>query len=418
MDLRSPSSRAPSVMVTVIRRHLRQYGLLGVTALAVIGVFPSVVAAHGGEHTPDIPQWYGLVVFLFGLGVLIGSIVLNRREYLTRTEHALTGVFVGAVFAAFGGILLVELSPIGEDYTWMEAAFPRHWYLTLSFLIGIAIITVGLFLWLAEWLTQIRHITLTALLGLWVAYPALIPGSMTYYNPLGYIIAFAVPLTVGYIIWRDGRDVLEQVIQDTTTRRFGLGIGAVMSAFFMVSTGVLSFVPDEGIINGVPIADHPAFVHTQPAANPLVMWPAVQVWLPQIPMSLLLSVGVLLMVGLLGGLVTVNAMLAAYQWLYGGQSNSTQSSAGAAALVGPNACGCCGPMFAQLIVVLLGPSAAAPLYLLFVDIASPVGSFFFVTSVALLTGGFVYSVNALSFEQCTVPSTTRSQPIDRTEQAD
>lgn len=417
MDLRSPSSCATSVMVTVIRRHLRQYGLLGVTALAVIGVFPSVAAAHGGEHQPA-PQWYGLVVFLFGLGILGGSIVLDRRDYLNNTKHALAGVFVGAVFAALGGILLVELSPIGEDYSWMETAFPRRWYLSLTFLIGVAILIVTLFLYLVEWLTELRHVTLGSLLGLWVAYPALIPGSMTYYNPLGYIIAFAVPLTVGYIIWYDGRDVLKHVAQDATTRRFGFGIGIVMSGFFMVSTGLISFVPDDGIVNGVPIAHHPAFVDTQPAANPLVMWPAIQIWLPDIPLSVLLSIGTLIIVGLLGGLVTINAMLAAYQWLYGGQSNSTQSSAGAAALVGPNACGCCGPMLAQFIVVLLGPSAAAPLYLLFVDIASPVGSLFFVISVAFLTGGFVYSVNDLSFDQCAVSSSNRSQTVDHVGQVD
>lgn len=34
----------------------------------------------------------------------------------------------------------------------------------------------------------------------------------------------------------------------------------------------------------------------------------------------------------------------------------------------------------------VGPSAAAPLYWLFVDLASPIGALFFVASVGLLAG--------------------------------
>ena len=98
--------------------------------------------------------------------------------------------------------------------------------------------------------------------------------------------------------------------------------------------------------------------------------------------------------------------------------STTQSTAGATALVGPNACGCCGPMFAQFGVVLLGPSAAAPLYWLFVDFSSPVGSFFFVASIAILTGGFAYLANVLSIEHCTLPEQTQSHSIEQVESSD
>jgi hypothetical protein len=124
------------------------------------------------------------------------------------------------------------------------------------------------------------------------------------------------------------------------------------------------------------------------------------------------------MVGLLGGLVGLNAMLAAYQWLNAGSASTTQSTAGAAALVGPNACGCCGSMFAQLAVVLVGPSAAAPLYWLFVDFSSPVGTFFFVGSVALLTGGFVYSAHALAPDVCSVPADGQPRGASQLESSD
>ena len=181
-----------------------------------------------------------------------------------------------------------------------------------------------------------------------------------------------------------------------------------MSLFFMFSAGLVSLVPEDGVINGQHAMDTPAYIDTQPFVTPLVRWPAVEVWLPQIPLDAGLSVGTLLMIVLLGSLVAINAMLAAYHWRYASGSSSTQSTSGAAALVGPNACGCCGPMLAQVAVVLFGPSVAGPIYWLFVDFSSPVGSLFFVASVGLLTGGFVYSANALAPDVCSVPS--QSQP--------
>ena len=375
------------------------------------------VSAHGGEHSPPIPQWYGLVVLLLGFGILGGTIMLKRRKRLVTTEYALAGIFFGVVVAALGGISIVQLSPI-DEYSAASMPFPRFWYPIISLTIGFILIVGSALLGQLRWPTRPRYSVLGILLGLWIAYPAIIRGPAEYYHPAGYVIALAVPLTVGYIVWRDGRDVLRQVWQDSVARRFGLGIGGVMLLFFVFSTGLVSLVPEEGVINGQSTRDVPAFIHTQPFASPLVLWPAVEIWLPQIPLSAAVSLGVLLMIVLLGGLLTINAMVAAYQWRYADESSTTQSTAGAAALVGPNACGCCGPMFAQLGVVLLGPSAAAPLYWLFVDFSSPVGSFFFVASVGLLTGGFVYAADTLSFDHCAVPQSNQPQSINKMDGAD
>ena len=404
-------------MVAVVHRYLRRTIAHGSVVLALAAVFPGIVAAHGGEHAPPFPQWYGLVVLLLGFGIVGASIVLKRRERVARTEHALAGIFLGVLVAALGGIIIVQLSPI-DEYSASSMPFPRTWYPLISLTIGFSIVVGSTLLGQFRWPTRPRYPALGILLGLWIAYPAVIRGPAEYHHPLGYIIALAVPLTVGYIVWRDGHDVLTQVWQDTVARRFGLGIGAVMLLFFVFSTGLVSLVPEEGLVDGHAVTETPAFIHTQPFASPLVTWPAVEVWLPQIPLSAAISLGVLLMIVLLGGLVAINAMLAAYQWCYASESSSTQSTAGAAALVGPNACGCCGPMFAQLGVVLLGPSAAAPLYWLFVDFSSPVGSFFFIASVGLLTAGFVYTVDALSFDQCAVPPTDQPQSDNQVESAD
>lgn len=417
---RGPSSENNSpegVMVSVVNRPLRRTVISGAVALATTAILPGIVSAHGGEHTPNIPQWYGLIILLVGFGILGTTIVLQRRNWLERTEHALAGVFLGVLVAALGGIIIVQLSPI-DEYSASSMPFPRAWYPIITLTVGLSIVVASTLLGKLRWPTRPRYAGLGILLGLWIAYPALFQEFNSYYNPVGYAIALAVPSTVGYIIWRDGRDVLGHIWQDTITRRFGLGIGAVMLLFFVFSTGLVSLVPEDGLMNGQEVMDVPAFIATQPFANPLVIWPAVEVWLPQIPLSAAVSLGVLLMIVLLGGLVTITAMLAAYQWRHTGGSNSAQSTAGAAALVGPNACGCCGPMFAQLAVVLLGPSAAAPLYWLFVDFSSPIGSFFFVASVGLLTGGFVYSADAFSLDQCATPQQDYSRPREQVKGAD
>lgn len=382
--------------------------LAALLLLVSLGVGPGVVSAHGGEHTPAIPQWYGLVVLVLGFGILGVTILATRYDALSTSGQSLAGILLGVTVAALGGIIIVQLSPV-DSYSASSMPFPRTWYPIIALSVGMGTVIASALLGQLRWPTRPRYAVLGIFLGLWAAYPALIQGAAEYSHPAGYVIALAVPATAAYIVWRDGRHVLATVWQDTVSRRFGLGIGAVMLIFFVFSTGLISLVPDDGLMDGHAVHDVPAFVHFQPFASPLVTWPAVEIWLPQIPLSAGLSLGVVFMVVLLGGLVTVTAMLAAFQWR-AGQGGSSQSTAGAAALVGPNACGCCGPMFAQLAVVLVGPSAAAPLYWLFVDLASPVGSFFFITSVALLTGGFVYSVNALSLEECDLPQHTPEQP--------
>lgn len=383
-------------------RRLRRGSVLVTLVFAAL-TLPGIAAAHGGEHAPGIPQWYGLVALVYGLGLVGGTVVLSRWNRIGSTERALGGVFVGVLVAALGGIMIVQLSPI-DEYSASSMPFPRDWYLPITLTIGLSVVVGSVCLGQLRWPTRPRYAVLGVLLGLWVAYPALVRGPATLSHPLGYLVVLAVPVTVGYIIWRDGRSMLTTIWQDRVARRFGTGIGAVMMLFFLFSAGIVSLVPESGVVGGHEVRGLPAFVHTAPFASPLVMWPAVELWLPQIPLSAGISVGVLLMFALLGVLVALNAMLAAFQWLYADDGGSAQGTAGAAALVGPNACGCCGPMVAQLAVVLIGPSAAAPIYWLFVDLSSPVGAFFFVASVGLLTGGFVYSATTLSLDQCTIPA--------------
>jgi hypothetical protein len=110
----------------------------------------------------------------------------------------------------------------------------------------------------------------------------------------------------------------------------------------------------------------------------------------------MLSIGVLIVISMLGGLIGLNAAMVARLWISGEQTELTESTAGTAAFVGANACSCCGPIVGQFIILIAGSSAAAPVYWLFVDLASPAGTLFLVTSIALLTASLLHTVGTIA----------------------
>lgn len=237
-----------------------------------------------------------------------------------------------------------------------------------------------------------------------------IPSLYTPTNPLGNLIVLSLPVALGYIFWRDAREVFVLLRGDRLARRFGAGVGILSIVFFMFSSGMVTVVPDDGA--GVSWSQ--GFVTTMPIQRPLVLWPAVKFWFPQIPLSGMLSVGTVLLLGIFGSLIGLKAALFASRWHGRSQgqvasnSGGSQATTGAISIATPNACCCCGPLPSQLAVVAFGPSAAMPIYLLFTDIASPVGAIFFVASVALLMGNLVYAARSLTprpdANQCDVPT--------------
>ncbi len=338
-----------------------------------------------------MPQWLALAVLLVGVVGAVGSAYARRR---TTATTALGGTFAGLVVAAVGAVGLVQLSPV-ETLATSQPAIARAWFGPLTLGIGLAIVVGSLAVGRMRWPDRPRYAALGMLLGLWVAYPVLVPGSLT--NPVGYLLAVAVPATVGYVVWRDSRDLLARALADRPSRWFGTGTGVVAALFFMFSMGMLTFVPEAG--GGVDLTR--SFVTTAQVTNPLVYWPAVEFHFHDAfgttPLSGVVSLGMALLVGLVAVLVGLNAALLAFQWRANDAasdpeaSGSAEATVGSAAVAAPNACCCCGPVVAELAVVSVGPAAAAPLYWLFVDLASPVGALFFVVSVGLLAGNLVRS---------------------------
>ena len=375
---RAQPTRNRSTRPRSFHAALRRLAAFAVVALTLI---PGVAAAHGSQHPQPYPQWLALVVLVVGAGVVAGSVIAGRRG-LERTT-ALGGVFLGLFVAAAGAVGLVQLSPV-KTLSASQTPIDRAWYAPLTLAVGIAIAVGSLVVGRLKFKQRPSYAFLGALLGMWVAYPVL--GGLE--NPVGYLLVFALPVAVAYVVYRDARGILARVARDRAARRFGVGTGVLAALFFAFSMGMVTFVPEHGI--GVP--DH-GFVEITPVANPLVYWSGVEFFFPGVPASGVVSLGMAIQVGLVAALIGLNGAVIANQWRTAapaGTAGTTETTTGTAAVAAPNACCCCGPVVSELAVVAVGPSAAAPLYWLFVDLASPVGALFFVGSVGLLAGNLAY----------------------------
>lgn len=365
------------------RRVIRPLSLVGLLTLILTQV--PIVSAHGATATAGLSQGHGAVLALVGIVVLGGAVILKRTDRLSPTV-ALYGVLVGIVVTALGAILFEGFAP-DPSYTASSMPFPRSWYQPLALLTGLGIMIASFIIGWVRWPTRPRYTFLGILMGLWISYPYLIPGRASDTHPLGYAIVVGTPLLLGYVIWTDAGAVLAAVLRDPVARRFGLGVGIVMSLFFLSVTGYLSFFPEEGF-------PHEVTVVVLPAIYQLVTWPTLEIAIPHIPFFLAVSPGQIIIVGMLSTLIGLNAALIARQWRVEEQAGLTEGTAGSAAIVGTCTCGCCGPLVAKIAVLAAGPSIAAPLYWVFVDSASPLSVLFIVGSLLLFTGSLIYSIES------------------------
>lgn len=365
-------------------RRSRISGRLAALAVVLVALGAAPVAsAHGSSHGPSLPQWLALAILVVGVAVAVAS--AYARRYVS-PSLALVGVFDGILLGVVGAIGLVQLSPV-ESLSASQPPIGQAWYGALALGVGLAMLVGSLVVGRWRWPERPRYAALGMLLGLWVAYPVLVPTPLT--NPVGYLLALAAPAAVGYVVWADSGDLLRRVLADRGARWFGVGTAGAAALLFTFSMGVLTLVPEPG--EGVNL--NRDFVTTARVANPLVYWPAVEFHFHDavgtVPLSGVVSVGMALLVGLIAALVGLNAALLAFQWRAKAAGGGMEATAGSAAIAAPNACCCCGPVLSELAVVSVGPAAAAPVYWLFVDLASPVGAVFFVASVALLAGNLV-----------------------------
>lgn len=97
-----------------------------------------------------------------------------------------------------------------------------------------------------------------------------------------------------------GRVVRSDAV-DGLSRRVGDLVAAMFGVFFLFSAGLFTVNPEQGV-NGPTNA----FMTTAQFVNPLVVWPAVELYLPSIPLAGAMSVGTALLIGTLVGLIGLN----------------------------------------------------------------------------------------------------------------
>ncbi|WP_436909255.1 hypothetical protein [Halosimplex marinum] len=345
------------------------------------------VVAHAGTTHAGTPHWILGAVTILGIAAGIGGYRVLRDEARSdRVGAGLLSLGAVAVIAGTIGLVEVQIAPAATP-DWTE------WFPVINAVSAIFVALGSLVVVRWKWPERPRYVGLGLLLAAWIAYPTLLPEEgLT--NPLGYLLAAAVPGAILYVFYRDAGPSFPGVLTARVPALVAVVTFALFGVFYLFSAGTLSVNPDLT----ADVAGQ-GFVTPYQVASPLVYWPALEFYFPAVPLSGYVSLGSLLLVAILGGLVASNAALAARQLTAGGSVDSPRAIVGTVTTAGATACGCCAPAVYGAAGAVFG-AAATPVYWAFMDPSSPVGGLFFAASVLLLTGS---AVRASHDPACAVP---------------
>lgn len=348
--------------------------------LASIGALAALptASAHTGTTHAGTPHWLLLALVLVGAAVVVGGRHAVERRRLSPRAGVLV-LLLGVVLAGIGAIGLVEIqvtSSVGPTL--------NHLYPVAGLFVGTGVMVGSLAVTRVYWPDRPRYAALGTLLGAWILYPNVLPNDGVA-NPLGYLLVLGLPVAIGYVLWTGAAPALRSVAADRFARWVGLVTGAVVSVVVAFSAGTLTVNPDTGI--NVPTH---AFLRTFPVSDPLVTWPALEFYVPAVPFAGMVSVGTVVLFGVLGGLVGLNAAVVAHQWQRGADLSLRGTLLGSVTTTGATACCCCAPAAYGVVSAVFG-TAASPVYWAFMDTSSPLSSLFLTASVLLLTGSVLYA---------------------------
>ncbi|MFB6069536.1 MAG: hypothetical protein ABEJ76_00825 [Halanaeroarchaeum sp.] len=355
---------------------------LGTVAFAVAGALAGVpaVGAHTGTTHAGTPHWVLLALFLLGVVAVVVGRVAVQRSRLTPTAGVVV-LLTGVVVAGVGAIGLVEIQVVSTVGPTLD-----HLYPIASLIVGTSVMVGSLVATRAYWPDRPRYAVLGGLLGAWILYPNVLPNGGIR-NPLGYVLVLGLPVAVGYVLRVDAAVGLRATVRDRFARTIGLVSGVLVAVIVAFSAGTVSVNPDHGV--NMPAG---AFVRYFPVADPLVTWPAVEFYVPSIPLAGMVSVGTVVLFGVLGGLVGLNVAVVAHQWRRGADLSLRGTLLGSLTTTGATACCCCAPAMYGVISAVFG-TAASPVYWAFMDTSSPLSSAFLAASVLLLTGSLVHATS-------------------------
>lgn len=353
--------------------------LTGIASVASLAMIPPV-AAHTGTTHAGTPHWLLLGLLVLGL-LVIGVARVGIARGVVATRWGVLLLLGGVVLGGIGAIGLVEIQVVATIGPSLN-----HLYPVASLLVGGTVMVGSLLVTRRYWPGRPRYAALGTLLGVWIVYPVTF-ASDGITNPLGYVIVLSLPVLVGYVVWRDARSVLRSAFASPFSRRVGVGTALFTAVLVAFSAGTVTVNPDPGV--NTPTE---GFVKLFPVADPLVTWPAVEFFVPTIPLAGMVSVGTAILFGVLGGLVGLNAAVITDQWQAGRDLSLRGSLFGSLSTTGATACCCCAPAMYGVVSAVFG-SAATPVYWAFMDTSSPLSSAFLTASVLLLTASLVHAAS-------------------------
>jgi len=355
----------------------------------------TVPVAHSGTTHAGTPHWIlGAITLLGVAAVAFGWTKLRDADATGRVGVGVFSAGVVLVIAGTIGLVEVQITP-GSTPEW------TRWFPVINAITAMVLAVGSLVVVRWQWPERPRYVGLGFLLAAWIGYPTLMPREGLS-HPFGYLLAAAVPAAIAYVLWRDAGDAVPAVFRARVPKLAALVTFSLFTVFYAFSTGTLSVNPDV-----TPEMAGQGFVTPYQVASPLVYWPALEFYVPAIPLSGYVSLGSLLLVAVLGGLVATNAALAARQWTASGAVESPRAMIGTVTTAGATACGCCAPAVYGATGALFG-AAATPVYWAFMDPSSPVGGLFFAASVLLLTGS---ALRASHDPACEIPRETESSAV-------
>ncbi|MFW5918735.1 MAG: hypothetical protein ACOCSF_00885 [Halanaeroarchaeum sp.] len=356
-----------------------RFAVAAFVSAASLAAAPTV-SAHTGTTHAGTPHWVLLGLVALGLGIVAAGRLAISRQWMATRWGVLVLLF-GVVVGGVGAVGLVEIQVVAAVGPSLD-----HLYPIASLVVGTTVMVASLFVTRWYWPGKPRYAALGALLGAWIVYPVAMPNDGIT-NPLGYGLVVGLPTLVGYVLWKDAGFVLRSAFDSRFSRTVGVGTGLLTAVIVAFSAGTLTVNPDPGIN-----APEEAFFQTFPVADPLVTWPAVEFFVPSIPLAGMVSVGTVVLFGVLGGLVGVNAAVVTDQWQSGRDFSLRGSLLGSLTTTGATACCCCAPAMYGVVSALFG-TAATPVYWAFMDTSSPLSSSFLAASVLLLTASVVYAAS-------------------------
>jgi hypothetical protein len=178
-------------------------------------------------------------------------------------------------------------------------------------------------------------------------------------------------LAVWALVLANAGGALRLALRGWRYRVLATGIAVVVAGFYLWA-GKLVAPPEP---HDMPPPGTETFVIVAPLYGPLAIWPAVEFWLPQVPLFGALSLGTGLVLGTIAALMglTWSAMVSTLrqQRQRSRAQNAKMGGLGGLGAAGASFCCCCAPALYPVLALVFGSTAASSISTWLLGSSSP-----------------------------------------------